>query len=89
MFFSLAGRHDEYKNTDKIWTSLAWRAVPKLLLSAQVKELYWVEGRLAVGYPYSIISPVKKKTLINPWFSLVSYSELTSDFPNFVFSTCN
>ena len=27
--------------------------------SAQVKELCWAEGRLAVGYPYSIISLVQ------------------------------
>ena len=29
--------------------------------SAQVKELCWVEGRLAVGYPYSIISLVQNE----------------------------
>ena len=28
--------------------------------SAQVKELCWAEGRLAAGYPYSIISLVQK-----------------------------
>ena len=27
---------------------------------AQVKELCWAEGRLAVGYAYSIISLVQK-----------------------------
>ena len=39
---------------------MALRAVVKLPLSVQVKELCWAEGRLAVGYPYSIISLVQK-----------------------------
>ena len=41
----------------------AWpggQAVAKLSLSAQVEELCWTEGKLAVGYPYSIIPLVQK-----------------------------
>ena len=30
-------------------------------LAVQVKELCWAEGRLAVDYPYSIISLVQKE----------------------------
>ena len=39
---------------------MALRAVVKLSLSVPVKELCWAEGRLTVGYPYSIISLVQK-----------------------------
>ena len=53
MFFSLAGRHDKYKsralkieNLD-LHGQMAWRAVAKPSLSAQVKELCWAEGKLA------------------------------------------
>ena len=45
-------------------------AAAELSLLAQVKELCWTEGRLAVGYPYLIILSFKikkKKTLMNPW----------------------
>ena len=48
------------RQSHELWTSMAWQAVAKLSLSAQVKELCWAEGRVAVGYPYSIVSLVQK-----------------------------
>ena len=50
MFFSLVGRHDFKSRALKV---------------ENVKELCWAEGRLAVGYPYSIISFVQKEKDVN------------------------
>ena len=47
---------------------MAWRAVAKLSLSAQVKELCWAERRLAIGYPYSITLIQNKKLLLLSYF---------------------
>ena len=51
---------------------LGGRAVAKLSLSAQVKEFCWAEGRLAVGYLYSIISLVQKEKDVNEPLGLPS-----------------
>ena len=55
------------------------RAVAKLSLSAQVKELYWVEGRLAIGYSYSVISLVQiydEKDVNEPLFLIIRKQEI-------------
>ena len=61
---------------------MAWRAVAKLSLSAQVKEFCWAALRgdwQLVTFTRLFLSSKKKKTLMNPWVYLAQCKILTTN----------